>query len=63
MVRVESASQCGAFTGLRFVLKPVFGAFEPNLNTSRQDQSTFLFCVFLITVLSTVSMLFQLFRR
>lgn len=31
---MESASQCGAFTGLRFVLKPVFGAFEPNLMVS-----------------------------
>ena len=46
VVRVESASQCGGFTELGFVLKPVFGAFEPNLNTSRQDQFTFLFCVF-----------------
>ena len=28
---MESASQCGGFTELGFVLKPVFGAFEPNL--------------------------------
>lgn len=58
MVRVESASQCGAFTGFGFALKPVFWTLEPYLTHLVRTSPRFL----KITVLSKVPVPYRFFN-